>query len=1012
MACLNLYFLGPPSIEKDGVPVEINRRRAIALLTYLAVSGGSHSRDALAVLLWPNHDQSSARADLRRILSALNKGLGEDCLEVDREKVGLKIGEGLWLDVDEFRQCLSQPRTHGHSSTEVCSECIKPLTEAVGLYKGDFLEGFTLNDSVNFDDWQFSETGNLRTEMIGALERLVGWYRNREEFDAAIAYARRWLEIDRADEEAHRQLMEMYAKTGRRTAALRQYEECVRVLAQELSTSPQEETRRLYEAVKDNRLSEVSSPSYKPSDTPTNNLPRQLTSFIGRKKEIIEIKRQLSSTYLLTLTGVGGCGKTRLALEVASDLVDDYKDGVWLVELASLSDPDLVPQEIASALDVGEQPGRSFMDTLSDYLLDRELVLILDNCEHLIEACATLSESLLRACPNLKILATSREGLGISGELTYRVPSLSLPDPQNIPSPEDISRYESTKLFIERALFAQPTFVLSERNAPMVTSICHRLDGIPLAIELAAARVKTLSLEEITARLDDRFRLLTGGSRTALPRQQTLRGTVDWSYNLLSDPEKALLNRLSVFSGGWTLSAAEAVCVDEDILNIGISIHPDEVLDLLTSLAEKSLVVAEETSITKGSWGTRYRLLETVRQYGREKLIELGDGEKVRDLHLDFFLGLAEEAEPVIQRGSDQRVWGRLEKEHDNLRGALEWSRGSGKTKKGLRLAGALSEFWYQKANISEGREWLEGILAEEGKASALVRAKALRGAGALTGLQGDKNRTIELLEESLDLCREVRDQIGIAESNLFLGIIVMHLGDSRRGAELLEESLILYRKMEDKRGIARSLRSLGCLAYQIEADYEQAATFLEESLSLFRELGNSVGVAQSLIHLGDTLLRHGDLEKAEMLLQESLTLFQEVVGDQSFVVSTLYVLGQVAHSRGDYRRATELYKESIKLTWESRSKYGLTFRLEALGGVAVAQNQPERGARLMGAAEALRQNIGLPLVSPYDCANHDRSVATLREQLDEVAFKEAWMEGQKMSMEEAVEYALRPENS
>ena len=1009
MPQLDLYFLGSPRIEKDGVAVDVSRRKVIPLLAYLGVMGGNPSRDTLATLLWPNNDHAEARAELRRILSLLRKVLGERWLEVDRKKVGLKRDDGLSLDVDGFRGHLLQCRSHGHPSTEVCGECVKPLTEAVNLYKGDFLEGFTLNDSVNFDDWQFSETQNLRTEMTGALEHLMDWYRSQEEFDAAIDYARRCLEIDRADEAAHRQLIEMYAKTGRRTASLRQYEECVRVLAEELSTSPQDETLQLYEAIKENRVAVPSLPSYKSSDIPTNNLPRQLTSFIGRKGEMEKVKRLLSNTYLLTLTGVGGCGKTRLALEVASQLAEECKDGVWLVELAPLSDPDLVPQEVASALDLSEGPDRSFMDTLSDYLKSKEILLLLDNCEHLIDACSMLSYTLLSACPNLKILATSREGLGIGGETTWSVPSLSTPHPDRIQSlvTSDLRDYEAINLFVDRAQAAFPTFTLTEANAPAVAGICHRLDGIPLTIELAAARVKSLSVEEIKVRLDDDFRLLTGGSRSALPRQQTLQATIDWSYNLLSDFEKTLLSRLSVFSGGWILPAAEKVCIGERNVGSASNIHPVMVLDLLTSLVDKSLVMAEgDTSAETGGEKTRYRMLETVRGYSRDRLMQSGDAERVRDLHLDYFLRFAEEAEPVIQRGSDRRVWGRLEAEHDNLRGALDWSRGSGKTEKGLRLAGAIYQFWLVKGYQRESREWLEGMLSEEGKTSASVRAKALRLAGRLIAMQGDIDLAIKMGDESVSLYREVGDNSGLAIALGNLSGTLGMQGDNERAAELIEESLIINREMDDKRGIALSLQRLGDLAHEYEGDYDRALVFLEESLSLSRELGDRLSVAWSLTLLGDTLLRQGDLERAEVTLEESLTLSQEVVGDNRASASIIYVLGQLARSRGNYERATELYKESIELAWEGRMKNGVSIRMEALGGVAVAQNQLERGARLLGAAEAIRQEIGASLI-PYDRANHDRSVAALRTQLDEKTFAAAWTEGQKMSMEEAVEYAL-----
>jgi len=394
-------------------------------------------------------------------------------------------------------------------------------------------------------------------------------------------------------------------------------------------------------------------PPLRSLDALPNNLPRQLTSFIGREREMAEVKRLLTTTRLLTLTGSGGCGKTRLALQVAADLVEEFANGVWLVELAALTDPALVPQAVASALGVREEPGRPLLATLSDYLKAKRLLLLLDNCEHLVAACAYLAEALLRACPHLRILATSREALNIAGETVWRVPSLSLPDLLHLPSVEHLTQYEAVRLFIERALISRPDFVLTSQGAPSVAQVCHRLDGIPLAIELAAARVKVLSVEQIAARLDNRFRLLTSGSRTALPRQKTLRAAIDWSYDLLSETERMVLRRLSVFAGGWTLEAAEAICVGE-----GIEWH--EVLDPLMQLVDKSLVMMEEQGGT-----VRYRLLETVRQYGRDKLPASGEADVVRGRHRDWYLALAERAEPELL-GSNQAVWlERLETEHD-----------------------------------------------------------------------------------------------------------------------------------------------------------------------------------------------------------------------------------------------------------------------------------------------------------------------------------------------------------
>ena len=505
-----------------------------------------------------------------------------------------------------------------------------------------------------------------------------------------------------------------------------------------------------------------------------NNLPLQPTSFVGRESELTQICTLLTTARLLTLTGSGGCGKTRLALQVAADLLDGEGDGAWLVELAPLTDPNLVPATIASVLGLKEEPGKPITQSLVEYLKNKHLLLVLDNCEHLLDACAKLADTLIRQCPRVHILASSREALGIAGELTYRVPSLSLPDSSKHQTPESLSPFESVQLFIERALFQQSTFAVTNANAPALASICHRLDGIPLAIELAAARVRSLSVEEINGKLDQCFRLLTGGSRTALPRQQTLRALIDWSYDLLSETEKQVLERLAVFAGGWTLEAAEAVCASDDV-------EDWEVLDHLTSLTDKNLVIAEQKH-----GHTRYQLLETVRQYARDRLQERGGGEVWCERHLAYFVDLAEQAEPQMSR-QEQSIWyTRLETEHDNFRAALTWACKDGSDpESGLQLVGCLWRFWYNRAD-SEGRVWCQLALEIEGKrirrhAEVLRRhAEVLNGAGTLAYGQGDYTAAHSLYEESLTLHRDQGNRWGVATSLSNLGTLSRDQGNYR----------------------------------------------------------------------------------------------------------------------------------------------------------------------------------------------------------------------------------------
>ena len=699
-----------------------------------------------------------------------------------------------------------------------------------------------------------------------------------------------------------------------------------------------------------------------------NNLPQQTTSFIGREKQVEEVKARLTKTRLLTLTGAGGSGKTRLSLQVAADLLTGDGDGVWLVELAALTDPAFVPQAIAGVLGVKEEAGTPVRQTLVAALKDKCLLLLLDNCEHLVAACASLAADLLRFCPNIHILASSREGLNVSGEQTYRVPTLTLPDPKQAQTAAALSQFEAVRLFIERAQVVQPSFTVTEANAPAVAQVCFRLDGIPLALELAAARVRSLPVEQINLRLDQRFRLLTGGSRTALPRQQTLRALVDWSYDLLSAAEKTLLRRLSVFAGGWTLAAAEGVCCGEDMEDCGM--EDWEVLDLLTGLADKSLVIYEEVE-------GRYGLLETVRQYAGDRLGESKEAEAVQERAASWFLALAEEAEPQLA-GPEAASWLlRLEREHDNLRASLSWYESRPVQEQdgeaGLRLAGALWRFWLVRVHYAEGRQWLgrtlggteaAGTGGASGREASAARAKALRGAGALARMQGDYAAARSLHEESLTFFRRIKDQQGIAWSLTNLGMVVSMQGDYGAARALHEESLTLFRQTGDQHGIAWSLNNLGYVA-ELQGDCGAAKALLEESLILMRQTGDQQGIAYALDNLG-----------------------------------------MVAHAQGDCGAARALYGESLILMRQIGDQQGIAYSLDNLGYMASDQGRHARWVRLWSAADALRKQIGAAL-HPNEQPRYDQEIAKARQDLGEAAFAAAWDAGRAMTWEQAVEYAL-----
>jgi non-specific serine/threonine protein kinase len=673
---------------------------------------------------------------------------------------------------------------------------------------------------------------------------------------------------------------------------------------------------------------------------------------------MLEIKRTLAMTRLLTLTGAGGSGKTRLALEIARDLVGAYPEGVWLVELAPLSEGKLVSQEVAKALKVPEQPGRLLTDTLVDALREKRLLLVLDNCEHLIDAAARLTDALLYACPRLRLLITSREAMRVSGEVVWQVPPLSVPHPGESTSIDELERSEAVLLFAQRARSRRPGFSLTEQNGGVVAEICQRLEGIPLALELAAARVGVLSVEQISKRLDDSLVFLRGRSRTAERRHQTLRGTLEWSYGLLCEAEKRLFERLSVFAGACALEAAEAV-------GAGGGIGKEDVLDLLERLTDKSLVVVSQAG---GEAAPRYRLLEPVRQYARGKLEEAGEAEAARRRHALWYLALAEEAERGLI-GTHQLVWlKQLQTEHDNLRTALRWFLERGETHLGLRLAGALGrDFWRTHERLREGLEWLEAALVGE-KTPSVARAKALAHAGLIAWERLDFGRSTALSEEALALSRE-------------LGY---------------------------KEGAAAALYSLGMVAIYDQMSAEDAWSRFEECLVLRRELKDEVGMARTLQKMGLIMVMRRDFKRAQALYEEATGLVQRT-GDKVGRVVTLWLGGLASLGLGDHESVESLCREGLDVARQIEHTHAVAFIMHVLGASACEEGLPVRSARLWGAAESVLDALGLGL-GPAERYFYEPYFTVARARLGEEAFEMAWAEGQSMTLEGAIEYALSSE--
>jgi predicted ATPase len=732
------------------------------------------------------------------------------------------------------------------------------------------------------------------------------------------------------------------------------------------------------------------------------NLPQAQTSFVGRVREHDELRRLLVLTRLLTLTGTGGGGKTRLALQTAEGLVDAYPDGVWLVELAALppTDHDLLPvvRAVCEALGVREQPGEPPSATLAAFLAPRRLLLLIDNCEHLRAPCAALAATLLAACAHLQILATSREGLGVPGELLFAVPSLEVP-PSGV-APEDVSRFAAAALFLTRAGLLPSR--LTAASAAAVASICARLDGIPLAVELAAARTNMLTLELLAAQLDDCFRTLVAGPRTALPRQRTLRATLDWSYALLDADERTLLRRLSVFAGGWTIQAAESVCADgpsSSAVPAYFRLDRESVPALLGSLVSKSLVQIE----TAGD-ETRYRFLAPVLQYAAQALQTAESTIPLRDRHLTWLVRLVEEAEPHLTAHAQAAWLTRLEQNHDNLRAALAWARERADGEEEMRLAGALWRFWFMRGWFGEGRARLEEALKFVARCAPAARAKVLDGAGVLAYAQGDCERASALHLECLALRRRLGDRAGTAASLGNLGNVRRRQGDFAGAAALHEESLAIKRELGDKPGIAASLINLGVVAEQ-RGDGARAAALCEESLALKREVGDTWGVAAALNNLGSIASQLGDYPRAEKLHEESLAL-KRALGDKLGMIYSLNNLAGMARSQGDYERAAALFAESLLLSREMGARHETSFVLAGMARVISAQGRPLRAAVLAAAAESLRAAMSRPLTA-NERSEHEVLLADLRAAVGEAALARAWAEGRALSAERAVALAL-----
>lgn len=795
------------------------------------------------------------------------------------------------------------------------------------------------------------------------------------------------------------------------------------------------QTERLYQFTSSKLQTDF--PPLNTLDVRPHNLPVQLTAFIGREKELTDIKDLLSKTHLLTLIGSGGTGKTRIALQTGAEMIDDFESGVWFVDLAPLLESELLPQTIAEAIGVKEDPKRDLTETLIDYLKDKEILIILDNCEHLIEACSKLSEKLLQSSPKLKIIATSREALRITGEQTLRVSSLSQPNPDKDNTIEKLLKFESVKLFIDRAISVNQNFKVTESNAKALAEICHRLDGIPLAIELAAARIKVLSLEKICERLNDRFKLLTSGERTALPRQQTLRALIDWSYDLLSEQEKILWRRLSVFAGGWTMEASEEVCGE-------MNINKDDILDLLNNLIEKSIIIFDEVK-------DRYRLLETIRQYGEEKLKEANEKNFVFDKHLNYYMKSAEYIKPKLI-GADLKTWlDKLDDDYSNYQTALAWSIEVNKRQEAPRLVVALCKYWHIRGFFYEGRRWINMLNIEKEDIPKPLLASILNYLGVFDYAQGEFAKAQTELEKAFEIRKESGDKKSLVDGLNILGLLAYDKGEYDKARKLHEECLKLQREIGDKVGIATSINNLGLVYQNIKSEeknekvellykeglklfrelrdtrktatflnflgnesldkneYENAEKYFEESLVLFRELGNIRGVAFSLGNLAILKKNQGEFERAKTLLHESLTL-SENSGDKLGIALSLNISGEISIYQGEYRQAYALLKKSLEILLELGNYLFISTNILELIQLFILKNNFSGATVIMSSIDYAMSSIGA--VFEIETQNKfEKTITVLKEKLSEEEYLKYWNEGREINLTKAAELALSINN-
>ncbi len=997
MTILSIRLLGTFQVLRDHATVDFRSNKERLLLAYLVVERGRpHQREALTALFWPEQGAVEAGANFRKTLHRLRVSLGDDGAEpyllVTPGQVQFNpacfqasVGPQVQVDVDVFEQLMNQVKQHPHRRVEICRTCQAKLGQAVEIYGGDFLRGLSLPDTLEFEDWCVLRREGLHYQALAALESLAEHALRRSQWEQALGQARRLIALEPLREDAQRQIMLALYLSGQSMAALKQYHSCVKILRNELGVEPANETRMLFEQIRAGAdLPERIRQSQ-------HNLPEPTAPLVGRTVELEQISDLLTLLphRLISLVGFGGMGKTRLALQAAIDNRYAFKDRVAWIELAPLNDPKMVPQTILATLSIPNRANRSPLDTLIDALVDKEALLVLDNCEHLIQSCAQVMDSLLRACPHLVILATSREPLRLPQEKSLLLSPLPVPD-AGLKELDALRQNDAVRLFTQRVAAVHPSFELTPANANWVTLICQRLDGIPLALEMCAARARTFSMEQLAIRLDNRFYFLSEGSRVALPRQQTLLATVDWSYDLLSSDEQALLRCLSVFVGGWSLEAAEAVA--------GGCLHDEQtpnVCDSLAHLVDKSFVTVD-FHLPK----PRYTMLETIRQFANQKLTALGEDALARHNHRAYFL--AQAANPALYEPGAWAVSQQMERDHDNFQAALADAIQCNDRENALRLGIGLGRFWELGGYWSEGQQWLERSLAlPPGPLQGVDRLtqQALNVSSLLAQRQGHFDQARQWAQAALELAQGQGDGPAAIQSLNNLGHIAYNQGDYEQvravvlesirqfdisaGADpgcladawrlwgnaafnqanfiearhSYEKSLAIYRQQDDQRNIAIMLNNLGLVNLYL-GEIAQSQSNCQKGLALSEKINDQRSVAITRLSLGHIALNQNDLKQARSDYSASCLIFSNL-GDLPLEAVVHFYIGMTA-LRGEFFEEAHLhFLKSLEQRRRLQSKQGIAEALHGLGHLAMAQGQFERAQALMKEALAARVELG-----------------------------------------------------